>query len=35
VGDTSSDPIHHARTTRLHVGETMKNGTESPEPQTS
>jgi len=28
--DSISDPIDHARTTRQHAGETMKNGTNSP-----
>jgi protein-S-isoprenylcysteine O-methyltransferase Ste14 len=26
MGNTSRDPIDHARTTRQHAGETMKNG---------
>lgn len=30
MGDTSSDPIDHARTTRHHAGETMKNGANAP-----
>ena len=30
MGDTSSDPIDHARTTRQHAGETMKNGANAP-----
>ena len=30
MGDDSKDPIDHARTTRQHAGETMKNGTNAP-----
>lgn len=30
MGNTSSDPIDHARTTRQHAGETMKNGYNAP-----
>lgn len=30
MADSISDPIDHARTTRQHAGETMKNGTNSP-----
>lgn len=30
MGNTSSDPIDHARTTRHHAGETMKNGANAP-----
>jgi protein-S-isoprenylcysteine O-methyltransferase Ste14 len=30
MGDTSEDPIDHARTTRQHAGETMKNGANAP-----
>lgn len=30
MGDTSHDPIDHARTTRRHAGESMKNGTNAP-----
>lgn len=30
MGDDSEDPIDHARTTRQHAGETMKNGTNAP-----
>ena len=30
MGNTSSDPIDHARTTRQHAGETMKNGNNAP-----
>jgi uncharacterized membrane protein HdeD (DUF308 family) len=30
VGDTSEDPVDHARTTRQHAGETMKNGANAP-----
>lgn len=30
MGETSRDPIDHARTTRHHAGETMKNGLNAP-----
>lgn len=30
MGDDSNDPIDHARTTRQHAGETMKNGANAP-----
>jgi protein-S-isoprenylcysteine O-methyltransferase Ste14 len=30
MGNTSSDPVDHARTTRQHAGETMKNGYNAP-----
>lgn len=30
MGDTSEDPIDHARTTRQHAGESMKNGHNAP-----
>jgi protein-S-isoprenylcysteine O-methyltransferase Ste14 len=30
VDDTSIDPVDHARTTRLHVGESKKNGANAP-----
>jgi membrane associated rhomboid family serine protease len=30
MGDTSRDPVDHARTTRQHAGETMKNGVNGP-----
>jgi protein-S-isoprenylcysteine O-methyltransferase Ste14 len=30
MGDTSEDPIDHARTTRQHAGESMKNGANAP-----
>jgi hypothetical protein len=30
MGDTSEDPVDHARTTRQHAGETMKNGVNAP-----
>lgn len=30
MGDTSNDPVDHARTTRKHAGETMKNGANAP-----
>lgn len=30
MGNTSSDPVDHARTTRQHAGETMKNGFNAP-----
>lgn len=30
MGDTSRDPVDHARTTRQHAGESMKNGTNAP-----
>jgi tetrahydromethanopterin S-methyltransferase subunit C len=30
MGDTSKDPVDHARTTRQHAGETMKNGVNAP-----
>jgi tetrahydromethanopterin S-methyltransferase subunit C len=30
MGDDSSDPIDHARTTRQHAGETMTNGANGP-----
>lgn len=30
MGDDSKDPIDHARTTRQHAGETMKNGANAP-----
>lgn len=30
MGDTSNDPVDHARTTRQHAGETMKNGMNAP-----
>lgn len=30
MGDDSKDPIDHARTTRQHAGETMKNGANGP-----
>ena len=30
MGDTSHDPVDHARTTRQHAGETMKNGVNAP-----
>ena len=30
MGNTSRDPIDHARTTRHHAGETMKNGNNAP-----
>jgi uncharacterized membrane protein HdeD (DUF308 family) len=30
MGDTSDDPIDHARTTRKHAGETMKNSANAP-----
>jgi protein-S-isoprenylcysteine O-methyltransferase Ste14 len=30
MGNTSRDPVDHARTTRQHAGETMKNGYNAP-----
>jgi multisubunit Na+/H+ antiporter MnhB subunit len=30
MGDDSHDPIDHARTTRQHAGESMKNGANAP-----
>ncbi|BBY31667.1 protein UsfY [Mycolicibacterium sediminis] len=30
MGDTSRDPVDHARTTRQHAGESMKNGHNAP-----
>jgi ABC-type uncharacterized transport system permease subunit len=30
MGDTAEDPVDHARTTRKHAGEAMKNGTNGP-----
>lgn len=30
MGDTSKDPVDHARTTRPHAGESMKNGSNAP-----
>lgn len=30
MGDNASDPIDHARTTRQHAGESMKNGANAP-----
>jgi protein-S-isoprenylcysteine O-methyltransferase Ste14 len=30
VGDASPDPVDHARTTRQHAGESMKNGANAP-----
>jgi hypothetical protein len=30
MGDDSRDPIDHARTTRQHAGESMKNGANAP-----
>lgn len=30
MGDTSGDPVDHARTTRQHAGESMKNGANAP-----
>lgn len=30
MGDTGADPVDHARTTREHAGETMKNGANAP-----
>ena len=30
MGDTSRDPVDHARTTRQHAGESMKNGRNAP-----
>ncbi|MCW2550225.1 MAG: hypothetical protein JWR78_6 [Mycobacterium sp.] len=30
MGDASEDPIAHARTTRQHAGETMKDGANAP-----
>lgn len=30
MGNTSRDPIDHARTTRQHAGESMKNGHNAP-----
>jgi hypothetical protein len=30
MGDASHDPVDHARTTRQHAGESMKNGANAP-----
>lgn len=30
MGDTARDPVDHARTTRQHAGESMKNGVNAP-----
>jgi hypothetical protein len=30
MADTSPDPVDHARTTRQHAGESMKNGANAP-----